>query len=584
MKTSWNLKLFYQSDDDPQIQKDLQESTDVTQSFINKYKGSSKHLTDELELFQALTDFENLVKIIDAPKPFIYYYLKKYLNSSDNKVESRVNQLTEFYTKLENEILFFTLELGQLPEARQKAFLKSSKLEHFRYFLKTTFDEAKHHLSEKEERIMNLKSQPSSSLWVSGGEKIINRQTVTFKGKELPLPEAINKIPTLDPKNRRRLHERVMAALINVSDYAENELNAIVINKKINDELRGFAKPYDARFLGDEVMESEIMAMIDAVTESYKISHRFYDMKFKLLRLRKPQYSDRSAEFGEFKKKFTFKDSVKILTGLYKDTGDGLTSVFNRFLEGGQLDVKPKKGKAGGAFCLGTLGNPTVVLLNHIDNYDSLRTFAHEMGHAFHSELSKSQTPLYQYYSTASAEVASTLFEDLLFDKVFETANEEEKKILIHSKLNNDISSIFRQVAVFNFEMELHKRIREEGSLSKEQMAELMNKHMQGYLGPKFKLTKEDGYYFVDWSHIRSFFYVYSYAYGKLISKYLYQRYKQDKSYWSEIEKFLSAGGSKSPHDIFMEIGIDTYDENFWLEGLKGIEKEIEEFEELLKK
>jgi len=48
MKTSWNLELFYQSDDDPQLQKDLQESTDVTQSFINKYKGSSKHLTDEL--------------------------------------------------------------------------------------------------------------------------------------------------------------------------------------------------------------------------------------------------------------------------------------------------------------------------------------------------------------------------------------------------------------------------------------------------------------------------------------------------------------------------------------------------------
>lgn len=584
MKTTWNLKLFYESDTDPQIQKDLQESTEVTQSFINKYKGSSNHLTDESELFQALTDFENLVKIIDAPKPFIYYYLKKYLNSSDNKVESRVNQLTEFYTKLENEILFFTLELGKIPEARQKTFLKSSKLEHFRYFLKTTFDEAKHHLSEKEERIMNLKSLPSSSLWVSGGEKIINKQTITFKGKELPLQEAIDKIPTLDPKNRRRLHERVITALKNVSDYTECEINAIVINKKINDELRGFKKPYDSRFLSDEVTENEVMAMVQAVTENYKICHKFYSVKSKLLGLRKPQYSDRGAEFGELKSKFTIKDSTEILNSIYKDIGGDLPKIFAKMNNDGLIDFKPKKGKMGGAYCFPLINNPTLILLNHANNYQSVITHGHEMGHAFHSELSKSQTPLYQYYSTVTAETASTLFEDFVFDKIYDTATVEEKKILIHNKLNNDISTIFRQVAEFNFEIDLHKKIREDGSISKEDMAKLMNDHMKAYLGPKFTLSKEDGYYYVAWSHIRSFFYVYAYAYGKLVSKALYQRYKKDKSFWNEIEKFLKAGGSKSPHDIFTEIGVDTYDVNFWKEGLKGIEREIEEFEELLKK
>ena len=131
------------------------------------------------------------------------------------------------------------------------------------------------------------------------------------------------------------------------------------------------------------------------------------------------------------------------------------------------------------------------------------------MGHAFHSELSKSQTPLYQYYSTVTAETASTLFEEIVFEKVYETASEEEKKILIHSKLNSEIATIFRQIAVFNYEMELHQRIRQEGSLPKEDIAKMMNKHMKEYLGPRFNLSERDGYCFVNWSHIRTFYYVY---------------------------------------------------------------------------
>lgn len=106
---------------------------------------------------------------------------------------------------------------------------------------------------------------------------------------------------------------------------------------------------------------------------------------------------------------------------------------------------------------------------------------------------------------------------------------------------------------------------------------------MMSYLGPKFKLTEADGYFFVYWSHIRRFFYVYTYALGYLTSSALYKRYKKDKEFLNRIEQFLSAGGSKSPVDIFKEIGIDISSPTFFQEGLESIEEDIKLLEKLAK-
>ena len=247
------------------------------------------------------------------------------------------------------------------------------------------------------------------------------------------------------------------------------------------------------------------------------------------------------------------------------------------------MDVFPAQGKRGGAFCSSGVGTPTLVLLNHMPNYDGVMTFAHEMGHAIHAEFSKSQSPLYQGHSTAVAEVASTFFENLAFEEIFSKLTDKEKIEALHDRINDDISTVFRQIACFNFEYELHTQIKQKGALSREDIAALMNKHMSAYLGKSVKLDEVDGYFFVAWSHIRSFFYVYSYAYGQLISKALYASYKKDKNFLLKIEEFLYAGESKTPEDIFNSIGIDTTKPEFFELALQSIEKDIDYLEELAK-
>jgi len=362
-------------------------------------------------------------------------------------------------------------------------------------------------------------------------------------------------------------------------------VNAIVLNKKINDELRGYEKPYSATVLGYQNQEKTVEALVEAVNAHQSISHRFYKLKAEMLGLTHLEYADRNASIGKNKKKITFNDAVSVVRKSFKRIDPEYEEILNRFLEKGQIDVYPKLGKTGGAYCSGNINAPTLVLLNQVDTLDSLMTLSHEMGHAIHTELSKeAQPPLYKHYTISAAEVASTLFEQFVFDDIFETLSEKEKFVALHNQVSDDIQTIFRQIACFNFELELHTTIRAKGSLPKEEIALLMNKHMKAYLGPAFKLTDLDGYFFVWWSHIRNFFYVYSYALGKLTSKALYRKYKADPKFASQIKQFLKAGGSASPEDIFRSIGVDITTPEFFKEGLAEVEANLTQLEKLFKK
>src|SRR6185369_2193996 len=100
----------------------------------------------------------------------------------------------------------------------------------------------------------------------------------------------------------------------------------------------------------------------------------------------------------------------------------------------GRVDAYPRVGKKSGAYCWGAYACPTYVLLNHTDDLHSFTTFGHEFGHAFHTEFARAQGPIYCSNSTALAETASTLFEAIALEAVYDKLPEHEKIIVLHDK------------------------------------------------------------------------------------------------------------------------------------------------------
>jgi oligoendopeptidase F len=579
-KTKWDLGHIYSKDYKEESAKDLASIKKTYLTFGKKYRKDKKHLKNPKALARAIEEYEELSKNPAAERPDAYFSYRTYLNSEDNEAQAEIAKISQFYADLANEVEFFMLEIGKIPKGLQKSFLKSQELKPFRYFLKKIFDNAKYNLSEAEEKILNLKAVPARGMWVSGFSKLLSKQTVNFEDEELPIAEAFAKIPTLETSKRRALHQETMKVLQRISDFSESEINAVVTDKKINDKLRGFKIPYEATVKGYENDLKTVEDLVETVTKNFEIAHEFYRIKAEMLGEKKLSYADRAAQVAKTEIKVPFEEAV----GQVIRTFNGASPEFGNFVEDmlakGLVDVFPQKGKHGGAFCSNGINVPIYVLLNHVENFHSLTTLAHEMGHGIHFKYSKKQRPIYEDVTIATAEVASTFFENLVFEEALQNVSTEEKITLLHDKIQDDISTIFRQIACFNFEKELHETIRKEGFLSKEKIAELMNKHMQSYLGSAFELAPEDGYFFVNWSHIRNFFYVYSYAFGQIISDALYQRYKADKSKIKDVIEFLSSGSSDSPENIFKKIGIKT-DKKLFESGLNRVKSNIDELKKL---
>lgn len=580
----WDLSQLYKSPHDPAIEKQVRLLEKLYADFEKKFNAPGKEFRDDPVVFlAAMRDIERMIELESMPMRYLYHY--QHIDAANEEVAAQIALITNRLTNAASATIFFHVGIGKMTAAQQKIFRSDKRLARYRVYLERKWADGKHDLSIGEEKIMSLKSLPAYDMWTNGNDKILNTQTVSWKGKGLPVAQALGMVAELDKHaDRVSLSKALSETLQKVSPFSEAEMNAVITNKKIDDELRGYKTPCEATVQSYRNDPAVVESLVKTVTSAFPIAHRFYRLKAKILKQKTLAYADRSARAGRISRTFGFGESVAQFRDILDDLEPECTALFDAYRKERRLDVYPRAGKRSGAYCWASYGYPTFVLLNHTDDLRSFTTLAHEMGHAFHAELSKSQGALYAGHSTSLAETASTFFEYLALDAVYESLSDKEKIVVLHDKINSSISTIFRQIACFNYENDLHETIRAKGFMSKEEIAGMHNKHMGAYLGPVFKLEPYDGYYFVHWSHLRNFFYVYSYAFGELVSQALLRRYKADKSYWRSVKQFLSAGENDSPENILKSIGIDVSKPSFWKEGLAEIEKDIEKLERLTSK
>ena len=586
METAWKFDWAK-----PEEFEDFRKKSEIAHdSFRDKWSNRTDYLEDAGVLRKALDEFELLMREYKHGGPEGFYYsMKRELDQANPEIRQRLLSIDEFTRKQSHKIVFFEIILSKVSSEKQKEFLESSELKEYKNFLKNIFDNAKHILSEEAEKILSLKSTGSYELWVQMVEGLLAqemREVVNEDGEKVSMN--YNQLINLMRSNNKRVRDEAQVALDSIlgrhEEVAEVEINAVLEEAKVEDELRGYSRPDENRMKGDYIDVEFIEAILSAVKEKFSISRKYYSLVSKLVGQEKIGYHERNVEIGKVNKKYSFEESVELVKKVFSKLDEEFVQIFEKMLEEGRIDAFPKKGKNGGAFCAGSSKNdPIHVLLNHTESLRDVTTIAHEMGHAINdSFMQEKENSLNFSHPKSTAEVASTFMEDFVFDEILESATEEERFYLLFTRIREDLQSIQRQIALYFFELEIHKVYREEGYLSKEKIEEIFVKHMSEYMGDYVDLsTGRLGW--VYWSHIRYYFYVYSYASGLLISKAMQAKYRKDKNFIIEIKKFLSTGTSKMPREIFKEMGIEINKE-FFLEGLSEIEKNLEEVEELGKK
>lgn len=591
-KTKWDFSTMYSGDSDPKIDTDKEKVKKACYTFINKWKDNQDYLKDPEVLKQALDEYEELNRNYGSTGAYGYYFwLRKSQDETDPKLKAEMNKIEDDATKIANDIQFFAHQLSKVSLKTQKEFLNNTELKDYHFYLEGLFKFAKHLLSEPEEKILRLKGPVSYSNWVKMVTSLLSKEERDITNEEgkketKTLEECLSLLSSKNKKARDSAAEAVHDVLSKNVDVAENELNSILQDKKIDDELRGYERPDTERHLGDNVDTAIVDALVSSVTENFDLARRFYELKAKLLKLEKLAYHERNLEYGEVDKKYTYEEGVALVDKVLEELDSDFSTIYRMFVQNGHIDVYPAKGKRGGAFCADDLITlPTYILLNHTNRLNDVTTIAHEVGHGIHNELQRPNVNALNYgVSLATAEVASTFMEDFVLQEILKTADDETKLSILMTKLNDSISSVHRQIACYNFEFELHTEFRKQGYLSKEDIGTLFDKNMGAYMGDFVERPEPSKNWWVYWGHIRRPFYVYSYASGLIISNALQNMVKQDKKNIEKVKQFMRMGASDSPKNIFLSAGIDITDKEFWNRGLKEIGLLLDETEQLAKK
>ncbi len=589
---NWNLTPLFKSDTDPAIAKYLQEHQQATDKFIQKWRKRNDYLADSKVLKQALDEYQQWNKQYGYENSAIFYFwLRRELDQNNPQLQALYNKIDQQNKAIINKMQFFELQLAKIDAKTQKQFLQDKSLSEYHHFLTKLFEQAKYILSEAEEKILVLKSGPAYSNWVQMTSSLLakaEKETLNDQGQKdtLNFSTLIGLVDHPQKKIRDQAAKTFNQILSEHLDIAEKEMNAILLNKQIDDQIRGYSRPDAARHLHDDIDSSVVDQLVKAVSDNYATSQRFYKLKAKLLKLPKLQYHERNLPYGKDNQKYSFEQAVELTKTALGQVDPFFNQVLDQYIQNGQIDVYPKKGKDDGAFCAhGLLIHPVYILLNFNNKLEDVCTLAHELGHAINDELMrKAQTALYFGTSLTTAEVASTFMEDFVLDQIIKDSTEEQRLAILIKKVNDSVSTIFRQVAMYQFETELHQQFREKGYLSAAAIGAIFQKYMKAYMGSAVAQNPGAENWWLYVGHFRHFFYVYSYAGGLLISKSLQASVKKDPQFIEKVKQFLSAGTSESPENIFAKLDVNIRNPQFWQNGIDEINQQIKEIEKLAKK
>jgi len=578
---AWDLTDLYAGLDDPRIEADVAEAEKDAAAFRARYHGAVAGL-DAPALAGAIEEYERIESALVRPLTFAHLVFAT--NMAEPARGALVARLGEKAAALDTQLLFFGLEWAALEDAAADALLSDPALDHWRHHLQSLRKFRPFLLSEPEEQIVTEKTVSGSGAWSRLYEELLGALRVTVDGEELSLEPAMAKLYDPDRETRRTAAEAITAALGPGLRTRTFVFNTILLDKSIDDRLRGYPTWISSRNLANETTDEAVEALIEATTSRYDLPQRYYRLKARLLGLDQLEHYDRFAPIASDATLTPWDEARDVVVDAYSDFSDEAGSIVARFFDGNWIDGPVRPDKRTGAFCATTIpGVHPYVLMNYTGDRRSILTLAHELGHGLHGVLAQplgyinSSTPL------TTAETASVFGEALTFERLLAQEDDPHRRLdLLAGRIEDAIATTFRQIAMNRFEDAVHTERRERGELAPERFGELWIERQSTLFGDSVGL---DGYT-PWWSYIPHFTgapgYVYAYAFGYLFSLAIYRRYVlEGEAMVGPYLDLLRAGGSRTPEDLARIVGLDLTDPSIWASGLEALGEELDEAERL---
>ena len=579
----WNLKDLYESPKAKNLNNDLNQLRRITKKFEKKYTYKITKLSPS-QLLKAIIELENIDIKIDKIMSYAHLLVAEDGNNEKNKIFYQ--QMQEQITNIASSIVFFSLELNEVSNAKLNKIYADKKLEPYKNWIKNIRKFKPYQLDVKTEKLLQEKSITSRSAWVRLFDDTIASLKFPFKGKNLSSAEIFNFLSDKKESNRKKSAEVVSGVLKDNISLFTSITNNLAKDKSINDKWRGLPSPVSSRNLSNVVEDEVVEALTETIKENYpKIAHRYYKIKAKWFKKKSLMYWDRNAPLPfQSQSVYSWKDAKQIVSDAYSNFDKRAGDIVNKFFDNSWIHAPVIAGKSPGAFAASTVPSAhPFILVNYQGKARDIATLAHELGHGIHQYLAgRKQTYFNSSTPLTLAETASVFGEMLTFKSLLsKTTKENERKGLLANKVEDMLNTVVRQIAFFEFEKRIHdqRKIKE---LSVNEICKIWIDVQKQSLGPSIKFNDDYKYF---WSYIPHFihspFYVYAYAFGDCLVNSLFNVYE------SKLPKFedkyitlLESGGSNTYDKLLKPFGLNPKKKDFWQKGVNVIESLIDQLEE----
>ena len=464
---------------------------------------------------------------------------------------------TQFYANLMDLNQHLNDLMIQLEQELKEADLSDLDPE-IHFFLNEKKENAQLKLPFEKESLINALEPDGFHGYASMYDHLKNQIEIKAyeTNESLSYPEAENRLTDPNRLVRQYTHRALMDAFKKEEDLYGETLNRISGFRLKTYQLRGWDHFLDEPLRLNRLNESTLNAMYGAIENKRDTLIQFCEDKAQKLKLKKLSWYDIEAPDSLNEKTYSFDEASQLILDAFGKYSAKLQDFAHRALTSKWIDATERKNKRAGGFCTSfALAKQTRIFMNYKGTFDNVLTLAHELGHAFHADVTFDLPLFNQAYPMNLAETASTMCEQMVLDSI---PNDK--------KGGRNAAYLMNLPARFYFEKELYSA-RKKGFVPAEQLTEMMiNAQKKAFFNqldeycPHFWASKMH-FYFTDVP-----FYNFPYTFGFLFSLGTYLKLQEDPtSFEKRYIDLLKDTGRMTTEDLAQKhLGVDLSQPHFF--------------------
>lgn len=394
------------------------------------------------------------------------------------------------------------------------------------------------------------------------------------------------RLDVLDRAVRQNNFYSLEKAWKKVADTCADALNHIAGARLVRYKRLGTTDHLDAPLRYNRMRRETLETMWSVIGQRKQTLLKFFERKAQLLGIGKMAWYDQLAPLPQAALSagdtLTWDQACETIIHAFMEFSADLGDFAQKALDDRWVEAEDRSGKRQGGFCTGLpVKQQSRIFMTFTGSADSMSTLAHELGHAYHSYVLRSQPYLLQDYPMNLAETASTFAEAILGEKRLARAKTPAEKLgILNNMLTDSVAFLMNIHARFLFENRSHKE-RAEAELTSDQLTDIM------------LAAQKEAYCeaFEEWSSVfwisKLHFYIsglpfynFPYTFGYLLSLGVYSTAGEfGKDFPEKYRQLLIATGCMNAEEaVKSTLGYDLTRPEFWNRSIDIIDARVEEF------